>query len=83
MLCRAATVHQKAVRCPERLSSGLTCSFMCHKVVIYSIKLLQVLGFISTKSIVLPISCAVLRNCETLQVSGASKLTPRRPVTTG
>lgn len=37
MLREEATVHQTAVRCPQGLSSELTCSFMFYKVVIYCI----------------------------------------------
>lgn len=33
--CWAATVHQKPVRHPLKLSSALTCPFKCYKVVIY------------------------------------------------
>lgn len=33
--CWAATVHQKPVRHPLKLSSALTCPFKCDKVVIY------------------------------------------------
>lgn len=39
MLCKEATVHQKPVRCPQRLSSEQTCSFMYYKVVIYVFKI--------------------------------------------
>lgn len=72
MLCSAATVHQKAVRYPQKLSSELTWSFMFYKVVIYCSSFCKCWALCLLKALfcrILAISCSVLFNCNDFLVT--------------